>query len=662
MSNADEREEIVQERPVLCDPIRELQEAAPQVLSILLKDRTANRNILFATDAYAEKPGCGPQDSMKVEHFRGANALSIRPRAAKSALEQRERTRQMAEVFTPTWLCNVMNNVLDEVWFGQSEVFTVIEGAQTWSATEQVSFEPAERWRDYVASRRMEITCGEAPFLASRYDTTTGEPILPLKRRIGLLDRKLRVVDENAATQEEWAESVRLAFRSIYGYEFQGDSLLLARVNLFMTFWDHHLARWGEPPSEPFSKEIAETISWNLWQMDGFTNRPPFTTELEAQDDLFAAPDPNASDPCRIRIGTNPISVNNLQGDKTMKFDFIVGNPPYQVEGEGKGRNFAAPMYHYFMDAAYALSDKVLLIHPARFLFDNGETPAAWNKKMLADKHFKVVDYSRAASTFFPGKIVIKGGVAITYRDATKDFGAIGMFMTDDELRSIKQKVCDHPSFESIISIVFTAYAYHFTEALYVDHPELKGRMSKGHDYDLKSNVLTRLPEIFFSEKPEDGEEYIQVYGKSGKARVLCWVRKVYVNEPDNLAFWKVFLPGANGGTSFGERLADPTVFGPFVGATETFASVGRFKTQAEAEACLKYVKTKFVRAMRDILKVTQNGARDVWALVPLQDFTEQSDIDWSKSVAEIDRQLYVKYGLAAEEVKFIESKVKEML
>ena len=202
--------------------------------------------------------------------------------------------------------------------------------------------------------------------------------------------------------------------------------------------------------------------------------------------------------------------------------------------------------------------------------------------------------------------------------------------------------VCDHPSFESIISIVFTAYAYHFTEALYVDHPELKGRMSKGHDYDLKSNVLTRLPEIFFSEKPEDGEEYIQVYGKSGKARVLCWVRKVYVNEPDNLAFWKVFLPGANGGTSFGERLADPTVFGPFVGATETFASVGRFKTQAEAEACLKYVKTKFVRAMRDILKVTQNGARDVWSLVPLQDFTEQS--------------------LAAEEVKFIESKVKEML
>lgn len=661
MPTDGKRENEVQEGAAVCDPIGELQAVAPQVLPILLKDRTANRNILFATDAYAERPGCGPRDSIKVEHFRGGNALSIRPRAAKSTLEQRERTRQMAEVFTPTWLCNAMNNVLDEYWFGQADAFNTECMGNDWATTKRVPFTPVARWRDYVASRRLEITCGEAPFLVSRYDTATGEPILPLKRRIGLLDRKLRVVNEHTRIVRTWLEGVRTAFRSCYGYEFQGDSLLLARANLFLTFWDHYLERWGQPPPEALCAAIATTISWNLWQMDGFTNRPPFTAKQAAQGELFATSDPNACDPCRIRVGDQTLSVNNLQGEKTMKFDFIIGNPPYQAEGEGKGRNFAAPIYHYFMDVAYALSDKVLLIHPARFLFDNGETPAAWNKKMLADKHFKVVNYSRATSVFFPGSVEIKGGVAITYRDTTKDFGAIGMFMTDDELRSIKQKVCDHPSFESIVSIVFTAYAYHFTEALYVDHPELKGRMSKGHDYDLKSNVLIRLPEIFFAEKPEDGEEYIQVYGKSGRARVLCWVRKAYVNEPDNLAFWKVFLPGANGGTSFGERLASPTVFGPFVGATETFASVGRFKTQAEAEACLKYIKTKFVRAMRDILKVTQNGARDVWNLVPLQDFTERSDIDWSKSVAEIDRQLYRKYKLSADEVRFIESKVKEM-
>ena len=665
MSNADEREEIVQERPVLCDPIRELQEAAPQVLSILLKDRTANRNILFATDAYAEKPGCGPQDSMKVEHFRGGNALSIRPRAAKSALEQRERTRQMAEVFTPTWLCNVMNNVLDEVWFGQPEVFTVIEGAQTWSATEQVSFEPAERWRDYVASRRMEITCGEAPFLASRYDTTTGEPILPLKWRIGLLDRKLRVVDENAATQEEWAESVRLAFRSIYGYEFQGDSLLLARVNLFMTFWDHHLARWGEPPSEPFSKEIAETISWNLWQMDGFTNRPPFTTELEAQDDLFAAPDPNASDPCQLRIGTKTISVNKLQGDKTMKFDFIIGNPPYQDEAKGDNETYAPPTYHRFLDSAYTLSDRVEMIHPARFLFNAGSTPKAWNEKMLADPHLKVEFYEPDATKVFPDTSFM-GGIAITYRDATRDFGAIGTFTPFEELNSIKQKVCERTDFRPLSEITFSRTSYRLTEALHQEHPEAAGQLSKGHRYDMSTNIFELLPEVFSEKKPEDGKAYIQIYGREKGERVFRWIRKDYVNEPKNLNYWKVVLPKSNGSGALGEVLAtpligEPIVSKPLIGSTETFISIGCFETQAEAEACLKYLKTKFARAMLGILKVTQDNPPDRWAYVPLQDFTAESGIDWGKSVAEIDRQLYKKYGLSDDEVAFIESKVEEM-
>lgn len=665
MSNADEREEIVQERPVLCDPIRELQEAAPQVLSILLKDRTANRNILFATDAYAEKPGCGPQDSMKVEHFRGGNALSIRPRAAKSALEQRERTRQMAEVFTPTWLCNVMNNVLDEVWFGQPEVFTVIEGAQTWSATEQVSFEPAERWRDYVASRRMEITCGEAPFLASRYDTTTGEPILPLKWRIGLLDRKLRVVDENAATQEEWAEAVRLAFRSIYGYEFQGDSLLLARVNLFMTFWDHHLARWGEPPSEPFSKEIAETISWNLWQMDGFTNRPPFTTELEAQDDLFAAPDPNASDPCQLRIGTKTISVNKLQGDKTMKFDFIIGNPPYQDEAKGDNETYAPPTYHRFLDSAYTLSDRVEMIHPARFLFNAGSTPKAWNEKMLADPHLKVEFYEPDATKVFPDTSFM-GGIAITYRDATRDFGAIGTFTPFEELNSIKQKVCERTDFRPLSEITFSRTSYRLTEALHQEHPEAAGQLSKGHRYDMSTNIFELLPEVFSEKKPEDGKAYIQIYGREKGERVFRWIRKDYVNEPKNLNYWKVVLPKSNGSGALGEVLAtpligEPIVSKPLIGSTETFISIGCFETQAEAEACLKYLKTKFARAMLGILKVTQDNPPDRWAYVPLQDFTAESGIDWGKSVAEIDRQLYKKYGLSDDEVAFIESKVEEM-
>ena len=662
MPTDGKRETENQQGTAVCDPIRELQTVAPQVLPILLKDRTANRNILFATEAYAEKPGCGPRDSIKVEHFRGANALSIRPRAAKSALEQRARTRQMAEVFTPTWLCNAMNNVLDEYWFGQADAFNTACMGNDWATTKRVPFTPVARWREYVASRRLEITCGEAPFLVSRYATTTGEPILPLKRRIGLLDRKLRVVNEHTRIARTWLEGVRAAFRSCYGYEFQGDSLLLARVNLFLTFWDHYLERWGKPPPEALCKEIATLISWNLWQMNGFTNRPPFTAEQALQEELFAASDPNACAPCRIRIGDKPLSVNELQGDKTMKFDFIIGNPPYQSDTSGDNDTFASPIYHHFLDAAYNLSDRVLMVHPARFLFNAGSTPRAWNQKMLIDPHLRVVQYEADGSKFFPGTD-IKGGVAITYHDITKDFGAIGTFTAFKELNSIFKKVVKQKAFESLMEILFTQTRFNL-EALYKEHPEYKKVIgSEGRDKRFRNNIFEKVD--CFHERStgmarEGGD--IGVWGLVKNKREVRYIERKYVDmSHDNLAKWKVFVPRANGSGALGEVLTTPMIGEPKIGSTQTFISVGRFETRAEAEACLKYLKTKFARVMLGILKITQDNDRDKWAYVPLQDFTEKSDIDWGKSVAEIDRQLYVKYGLTADEVKFIESKVKEM-
>ncbi len=318
------------------------------------------------------------------------------------------------------------------------------------------------------------------------------------------------------------------------------------------------------------------------------------------------------------------------------------------------------PVYHRFLDSAYTLSDRVEMIHPARFLFNAGSTPKAWNEKMLADPHLKVEFYEPDASKVFPGTD-IKGGVAITYRDASHDFGAIGTFTPFEELNTIKQKVCERTEFRPLSEIVLTAYAYHFTEVLYQEHPELRGRLSKGHDYDLKSNVLDRLPEVLLEQKPKDGREYIKIYGITGKARIFRWIRKDYVNEPKNLNYWKVVLPKSNGSGALGEVLATPLIGEPLIGSTETFISVGCFETQAEAEACLKYLKTKFARAMLGILKVTQDNPPDRWAYVPLQDFTAESGIDWGKSVAEIDRQLYKKYGLSDDEVAFIESKVEEM-
>ena len=202
---------------------------------------------------------------------------------------------------------------------------------------------------------------------------------------------------------------------------------------------------------------------------------------------------------------------------------------------------------------------------------------------------------------------------------------------------------------------------YRFTDVLYKENPWAESRPSKGHLYDMSSNALDIFPELFFDEKPNDGKEYARIYGLANKKRSYKWIKKSYVKIPDNFDFYKVLVPAANGSGAIGEVLSTPVIGQPVIGHTETFLSVGKFNTQEEAENCMKYIKTKFARAMLGTLKVTQDNPRETWLNVPLQDFTVNSDIDWSKSVSEIDKQLYKKYGLSADEVEFIESKVREM-
>ena len=339
--------------------------------------------------------------------------------------------------------------------------------------------------------------------------------------------------------------------------------------------------------------------------------------------------------------------------------DFIIGNPPYQesYEGESKGAN---SIYNYFMDETYKIANKVELITPARFLFNAGSTPKAWNKKMLEDEHLKVLFYERAASKVFPN-VDIKGGVAVTYRDGGSKFGKIGVFIEEDELRSIAKKVNDFNDFISLTQIIITSFAYHFTEKMHEDHPEAKDMMSKGHAYDLKSSSFERLPQIFLDEPKDDGCEYIKILGRENNQRCYKYVQRDYINKVSNLDKYKLFLPKANGMGVFGEVISSPSVEGPGTGATETFLSIGSFSTKKEATYVEKYIKTKFTRALLGILKATQDITPEKWKYVPLQDFSSSSDIDWSKSISEIDKQLYKKYKLSKEEIEFIESHVKEM-
>ncbi len=246
------------------------------LLNTLLSDKTTRKPIIWATDTYAHL-GNGYQDTdyIKPKLVAGVNNGLIRPRVSKAQEEQQKRTRKRAEVFTASWLCCQMNNFLTEEWFGRKDVFNVMHEHEWEPVEEKIVFPEGKTWQQYVDARCLEITCGEAPFLVSRYDTVTGRLIVPPKRRIGLLDRKLRIVDENAKSKEEWTKWAMRAFQSCYGYEYQGDNLFIGRVNLLMTFCDYYQYRWREEPDMTILKKVANIIAWNLWQMDGLKDTVP---------------------------------------------------------------------------------------------------------------------------------------------------------------------------------------------------------------------------------------------------------------------------------------------------------------------------------------------------------------------------------------------------
>ena len=241
----------------------------PIVLSILLIDRTTNKNIIWATDNYKNKGiGYGENQTIEINLITGKNGNIIKPRIEKNKKEQQVRAREKAEVFTPSWVCNVQNNLIDEAWFGYKDVFNkqINDGWET--IYEKVKFPPNRDWKEYIEDTRLEVSCGEAPYIVSRYDTVTGR-VIPIKDRIGLLDRKLRIVTENTETKEEWLEWVEKAYKNVYGYDWQGDNVLIARENLLFTLVDYYRDRFKEDIDKATLIIFAEIISWNIWQMDG---------------------------------------------------------------------------------------------------------------------------------------------------------------------------------------------------------------------------------------------------------------------------------------------------------------------------------------------------------------------------------------------------------
>lgn len=638
------------------------------VLERLLQDKTTKRNILFATDAYREN---GEEFAETAEitagKLLGWHRLRIQPRVEKAAAEQLARTRKKAEVFTPSWVVNKMNNYADADWFGRTDVFNTENGI-SWTATDgPIVFDGKKTWKQYVDTRRIEITCGEAPYIVSRYDAATGE-IIPLEERIGFLDRKLRVVNENAADDDEWLRWALRALQSSYGFEFQGDNLLLGRVNVLMTFAEYYEARFHRCAKEKLLHRVVNIISWNLWQMDGLTGTIPYSAPKPETEQmcLFKPPD-EAEEPlqpyCQIQDwrAKKTVSYDTIRGEKRrMKWDFAIGNPPYQdtVKETVNNKAFFAPVYYHLLNSAFEIASKVEAIHPARFLFNAGATPKSWNERMLNDPHFKVLEYEEDASKEFKN-IEIKGGIAITIYDSTREYGAIEVFTKYPELNSIMHKVMPSSPTQSMMNCVYNQNRFNL-DTLFLSFPEYKDVIgSDGKDKRFRNNIFEKIG-VFSAKRLNESD--IAIVGVINNKRVWRYIPKEFVDENhENLFKWKVLLSSGSGKGTFGETLSSPIILPPSEGYTQTYIGIGAVETKTEAAAIEKFLGTKFCRTLLGVLKITQHITPETFKYVPLQDFTPNSDINWNTSIANIDKQLYKKYGLSPEEIDFIETHVKEM-
>lgn len=330
--------------------------------------------------------------------------------------------------------------------------------------------------------------------------------------------------------------------------------------------------------------------------------------------------------------------------NNNMKFNAIIGNPPYQETTE---TNFSKPLYHLFFEISKSLApDYLSLIHPARFLFNAGATPKEWNDKMLNDPHLSISLYEANSQNIFPS-VDIKGGICVTFWSLKNCSGGLGgAFVVNNVLREILKKV-KSGGFEKIVGTRGGTRAKRFLDSY-----------NRPRSY-FPSSIFTTDQERFSEKK--DNTHQVKIIGLIDNRRIERYVNDALISD-SNLMKWKLFIPKSNGTGAFGETLSTPIVSGPLTGCTESFIQIGPFESQIEAQNCLKYIKTKLSRALLGTLKVTQDNPKSVWKNIPLQDFTPNSDINWTKPIPEIDQQLYKKYKLSGEEVAFIESMIKPMV
>ena len=673
------------------------------ILNILLKDRSSGKNIIWATDDYAQRgAGYTAADEISIEAITGENGDVICPRALKSKETQGSRTRNMAEVFTPLWICNKQNNLVDTAWFGLEDVFNTESGQEWRPRTEKIAFgrQKDKDWRAYRASKRLEITCGEAPYLVSRYDTLTGA-IVPLARRIGLLDRKLRVINERTRNfkdreraKKRWLKLARLAVQSIYGYEWAGDNVLLARENILYTVVDFYAAKFAEQSPSAALEEFAEIIFWNIWQMDGLNAVVPLSchdykkARQAVSPNLFLARDFSAKTLkrsmsfcdvdehelqkcqgclkdklvlhngvyCRVKNwSTGRIFLfrelleegSEEKMAKDFKFDVVIGNPPYQVD-DGGSKASAKPVYQYYIESAKKLRPEYIsMIMPTRW-FSGGKGLDEFRINMLNDKYLKLLHDCLKPEYLFPGTN-IRGGVCYFLWDRHYDNQQNLLRVVTHDKNNIISDVMRPLKIDNIDLFIRYNQAINILKKVNIkDEKSLESWISPRRPFGIDSSFSKS---INFKES-FDEEHNIRCVGKGWKLGFIKaddvklhkeWIKK-----------WKVFTPRANNiGTELNDDNLNTLVGIPDTVCTEAYMAVGinHLDDENMASNLAGYMKTKFVRFLHSLAKASQDATAKTYCFIPVQDFSHP----WT------DEMLYKKYKLTDDEIAFIESMIKPM-
>lgn len=649
----------------ISDDMIELNQAG--LLKKLLVDKTTKGHILWGTDAYRER---GPAFEREREIDRALllyeNTGLIKTRARKAFEQQSERTKQHGEVFTPRWICDAMIDHLDEEWFGVKEIDFLSSMDDLFAK---------KKWEKYVDSRRLEITCGEGPFLVQRYDVSTGN-MIPVPERKGILDRKLQAVSRYAETEEEWKTWAKRAFQAVYGYEFQGDNLLISRVNFMMTYRDFYKNRWQKEPELSEWEKIGNIITWNLWQMDGLTGEIPYSRMDPLGPSLFELADPDFKEEdlhpaCRIydwRDEKKSVVFNEIgKRDRGMKFDYIIGNPPYQEETEHSsdvnGQRARKNIFQKFQMAADNVTKiSNSLIYPGgRWIHQSGKGMKEFGLHQINDVHLDKVFFYADANDVFPG-VQIADGISIVLKKMTKTSkGFTYVYIRDGKEKSVH---LDNPGTDLIpldpTDMILAEKFSTFVKSNSLDflHEHILPRSLFGIESDFVSKNGDKV-EPLREDSQIDFSKQIKLFtndkaGKSGRAKWFIADKDV-ISNTDYLSEWQVVVSSANAGGQKRDRqleiIDNHSAFG------RARVALRSFKTQKEAENFYKYVESYIIRYA---FLLTDEALSSLGKKVPdLLDYTDNNNlIDFTD---DIDKQLVKLMGLSQEDMDYIQSRVNNM-